>query len=417
MKIFARNFRGFRKVEVDLDKLTILVGDNSSGKSSLLYLVDAIAKSDLRFAPRLDDELGVGRYDYFSPYFDEADVTFGFVRENDGDKFGKAVTLRKVEDSVPNVVRCTYWKDKRTISIRKNRATYEFFDKVRAEDLSVANILKAHEDIKGFSEIEFDSNANIADPISLLKIVEAKQKGNDDFFQAAFVNRVRSCRLISPVRAMPERFYPFKRKFDHRGSHFAAMWIDTFDENSDIFGFINRFGEEARLFDSLSVAQTTTEVSEPPLIVLVGKNGQKFTLDQVGVGISQVAPILVDMAYAIEVDAEFLLVQQPELHLHPKAQAAFGSFMLNAGNLGFRGIFETHSKFLIDRFRSDLKSSFKKGVRKKKVSDNSQAQLIFCKNSTNGNKAEIIPIKYDGSFGAPVDSFLEFFIDEYIRTL
>lgn len=47
MIIFAGNFRGFKNVEIDTSKSVFLVGENSSGKSSLLYLIDAIHLNDL----------------------------------------------------------------------------------------------------------------------------------------------------------------------------------------------------------------------------------------------------------------------------------------------------------------------------------------------------------------------------------
>ena len=73
--IYGWNFRGFREIRVPLQGMTFLVGDNSSGKSSILHLISCVLSNDLEVLPSLNDELSIGRYDFFSPYFDEADVS------------------------------------------------------------------------------------------------------------------------------------------------------------------------------------------------------------------------------------------------------------------------------------------------------------------------------------------------------
>ena len=59
-------------------------------------------------------------------------------------------------------------------------------------------------------------------------------------------------------------------------------------------------------------------------------------------------------------------LEQPELHLHPKVQARLGDFFLAISLLGKQNIVETHSEYLIDRFRrriaEDPKSNFSRMV-------------------------------------------------------
>ena len=50
-----------------------------------------------------------------------------------------------------------------------------------------------------------------------------------------------------------------------------------------------------------------------------------------------------------------LLVQQPEVHLHPKAQAALGTFLVDMVRDGKRQfVVETHSDYIIDRIRQEV---------------------------------------------------------------
>ncbi|HUS84501.1 MAG TPA: DUF3696 domain-containing protein, partial [Anaerolineales bacterium] len=72
-------------------------------------------------------------------------------------------------------------------------------------------------------------------------------------------------------------------------------------------------------------------------------------LTHVGVGVSQVLPILVASLLA-EPDTT-LIFEQPELHLHPRVQTLLGDFFLSMTALGKQCIVETHSEYLINRLR------------------------------------------------------------------
>ena len=79
-----------------------------------------------------------------------------------------------------------------------------------------------------------------------------------------------------------------------------------------------------------------------------GHSGQQ-DLTHVGVGVSQVLPILV-MCLLAEGDS-VLLFEQPELHLHPKVQTLLGDFFLSMTLMDRQCIIETHSEYLINRLR------------------------------------------------------------------
>lgn len=72
-------------------------------------------------------------------------------------------------------------------------------------------------------------------------------------------------------------------------------------------------------------------------------------LTNVGVGVSQVLPIVVSALLAPS--SSLLIFEQPELHLHPRVQARLGDFFLSLSLAGKRCILETHSEYMIERFR------------------------------------------------------------------
>ncbi len=78
-------------------------------------------------------------------------------------------------------------------------------------------------------------------------------------------------------------------------------------------------------------------------------------LTHVGVGVSQILPILV-MCLLAESDTTVVL-EQPEIHLHPRVQTMLADFFLSMALLGKQCIVETHSEYLINRLRLRVASS------------------------------------------------------------
>lgn len=72
-------------------------------------------------------------------------------------------------------------------------------------------------------------------------------------------------------------------------------------------------------------------------------------LTHVGVGVSQVLPILV--ASLISDPGSTLIFEQPELHLHPRVQSRLADFFISMCWLGKQCVVETHSEYLINRLR------------------------------------------------------------------
>lgn len=69
------------------------------------------------------------------------------------------------------------------------------------------------------------------------------------------------------------------------------------------------------------------------------------SLADVGLGVSQVLPVLVALSAAT--DNQLVYIEQPELHLHPKAQRALARVITAAVKRGARVVVETHSALLL----------------------------------------------------------------------
>lgn len=414
MKIFAKNYRGFDWLEVDLEKVNFLVGDNSSGKSSIIYLIDAISKTDLNEVPRLDEDFGVGEFDYFSPYRNFADVTFGY---SDGDKFTKIVTVHRQKKSYPFVCRCSYIAAGKLVSFRwrQDRIEAKISDIEYSDNQSA---LDEHFKNTGYRAVELEERLPLSNPsLILTSFSDEITLDSRKVFRATYESSLKVTRVISPTRALPERFYRFRRKYNAHGLHFAALWMDFISpDDTPNLNEIEIFGRESSLFDRIKVRRVADKIDDSPLMVSVEKSGKEFLLNQVGVGVSQVVPVLIETLYSRITGDTSVLMQQPELHLHPIAQAALGSYLFKASTKGLRPVIETHSSFLMDRFRADLRDSMS-GSSNEDGLHREEINIIFCRNSSSGNTAVDISIDSDGSLDGAPDDYHSFFVDELVRTM
>lgn len=93
--------------------------------------------------------------------------------------------------------------------------------------------------------------------------------------------------------------------------------------------------------DSIIGSASHTEII---YLNIKNKNSQILGFQDVGSGLSYVMPILTSLWAS-----NFSLVEQPELHLHPKAQCELGDVFISAYNQGSISVIESHSEHLLLR--------------------------------------------------------------------
>jgi len=74
----------------------------------------------------------------------------------------------------------------------------------------------------------------------------------------------------------------------------------------------------------------------------------------VGFGLTQVLPIVIAALSAQKED--ILLIENPEVHLHPAGQALMGQFLAEVASAGVQVIIETHSDHILNGIRRFVKS-------------------------------------------------------------
>jgi len=86
---------------------------------------------------------------------------------------------------------------------------------------------------------------------------------------------------------------------------------------------------------------------------------QWVNLRDVGFGMSQLLPIVVESVLVRGKPSPYkstlLLLEQPEIHLHPKAQADLGTFIAEMAHKGRHYLIETHSEYLVMRLATEVR--------------------------------------------------------------
>jgi predicted ATPase len=78
-------------------------------------------------------------------------------------------------------------------------------------------------------------------------------------------------------------------------------------------------------------------------------NGQKYSLAQLGTGVTQILPVLV-LCHAAPVGST-LIIQEPEQNCHPKWQSKLADLFIRTSLSGRQCLIETHSEYIIEKLR------------------------------------------------------------------
>ena len=113
----------------------------------------------------------------------------------------------------------------------------------------------------------------------------------------------------------------------------------------------------------------------------------------VGFGVTQVLPIVVAVMSAGEDD--LLLIENPEIHLHPAGQAEMGMFLAQAAAAGAQVVIETHSDHVLNGIRRAVKTGVAKPddvalhfFRPRREDGEEQAQVVSPSLDDDGNVDE-----------------------------
>ena len=172
----------------------------------------------------------------------------------------------------------------------------------------------------------------------------------------ALDRKLTECVYIGPVRIEPKRSARLAissgKNSGKKGEDLAGM-LHTALRDQDFKDQFNNYLQKLNIADSIETSESFLEINEEKKVtgyinILLEKDGQYNSLVDVGFGTSQVLPIVFELMAQTH---RLILIEQPELHLHPSAQAEIGGLLNDSIKRGNQLFVETHSVVLIERIR------------------------------------------------------------------
>ena len=383
------NFKGWRQAKLPLGQITVLFGTNNSGKTSilqsLLLLKQTVERYDrsrpLHFGEQEKDLIELGSFGeavYGHNLKNEIGIELEWIPKKP-EKIGPGRMAEKISykgqfASIDEQVLMT--------NLRFSTANTGIDIRWKKDGIYSAGIM-------GFKK---RGRKLISQPESCYGIPHKAINYFKELFPLEFSHQFESLmkriRYLGPLRQPPGRVYTWSGSRPDsvglKGEYAVQAMLAALKEKPTVTGRgkkkprIGLHEEAKRWMDRLGVADNIE------LLPLDRDGGRLFetklrirgaaydaSLADVGVGVSQVLPVIVQLYFAPP--GSILLFEQPEIHLHPSVQAALADLFIEAADtLGHQVIIESHSEHFLVRMQRRIAEG------KIRIADREHIKLFLC---------------------------------------
>ncbi len=228
----------------------------------------------------------------------------------------------------------------------------------------------------------------------------------------AATNAPRRFESIAPIRSQPRRTYdPVVETPSPEGADVPVTLMNLAKNKKSEWDFLKTrltaFGNDSGLFKDLKVRRLGRSGSDP-FQLAVQVRGPLANLVDTGYGVSQILPILVRILRKKGPRPGVFLLQQPEVHLHPRGQAALTSFLIDTLQGKRRPtsyfLIETHSDYMVDRAQIEIR---RRRIRPEDVS------VIYLEHAVGkGVRTHNLTFDEMGNLENPPRGYRQFFLQE-----
>ena len=431
-KLRIRNFKCFEDTgEMEIRPLTLLVGPNSSGKSSIMQFLLALRQTvespdiQVAFAPN-DSWVRLGSYPDFifrHEWQRELEAMLEFTEH-----LPAPVRSSRRPNKLRLKVRWRYNKKTTQIQLEESELVYndgEFTQLVVRKAREYEAILKStSEDGKEgrrealpvhfydfavrLREGKKPTNLPTKVPSRLVTALLSWQLGLLTVGQIAALE-LRRLFYLGPLREFPQRSYVISGQAPSdvgvRGERSAeVLWFAsrTKRQRQRMLENLNRWVKEFGIAKEVRL-QRLGKSNQYQVLFVDAATNLPVNIADVGFGASQLLPIIVQGFYAPP--GSVLLVEQPEIHLHPKAQATLGDLLMEVVKVGdCQIIVETHSEHLLARIQ--------RRIAEQKFS-HEQVAIYYFEPTPGGTKIHRIELDEYGQLAEPIpEGFFEEGLEE-----
>jgi len=388
-KLGLENFRAFQDEAVELKPVTVILGPNNSGKSSLIaairLLVQTLGSFDYKVPLLLDGLLGD-----FGTY---RDVVYGNDRRR---RIRIVIRIRRhprrrrssarpaapwADLEAPEwelALKFLYRTRRRELILDEAELSSEsghlvtvgysrdanrhVVTKVAGKDISGqvrartgSEVLLQHFIPRVYpfllSETRSGRRSRAASRAAEARLREGMDAGLE------FISTLQDVEYVGPMRLPPARTYQYSGETHGRVGAQGENWAAIMALDATTSGNGRAIGEDldqwlrgANLASDIQLDWISDRHYEVRVQHPVSKEYEN--LADVGQGNSQVLPVLV-AGFRLRRGGVFM-VEEPEIHLHPHAQAELGNFFLTLYQRGVQSLIETHSEYLILRLQQHV---------------------------------------------------------------
>lgn len=214
---------------------------------------------------------------------------------------------------------------------------------------------------------------------------------------------------LGPLRQPPLRYYARSAASGRSTEPNVAITLfDNVSEQKQITHWLNRLGIPYEL-DVIRISAGASREIVGDLVAISltdSRSGVRSSPADVGFGISQVLPILVELSARQQ---SVICIEQPEIHLHPALQAEIADVLIESADPMGRGnqiIVETHSEHLVLRIQRRIREG---------TLDPGQVAILYV-DQAPGGEAMIQRLRLDGQ-GEFMDEWPNGFFDDRLAEL
>jgi AAA15 family ATPase/GTPase len=437
-----------------LKDVNFLVGENGTGKTSVLSIIRLL--SDVQFWLSLEfntNGVTLGGFDDISSKFNQKKAfSIGLYRDQMGLREKSGTTLLaflmkfKEREGKPVLSEFSYLTDEQHVTtfITEDQIRYSyqylptlleapinsasFFQKWLSDDEKESLSLSkgtsptkpAEKAYKIISKPSIPLMLFIPSVIEMQALREGASQSVENSPKMPFLglNPLPEITSIAEVGALSRRpDEGYRKGFSPLERHIPSLlhgYLKQASKSREVIEYLDKFGTNSGLYEGISIKNFGSDQSGP-FSITIKLNGISQRISNVGDGLSHSLPIMTEiLARPTET---WFAIQQPERALHPRAQAALGELLFDAYTWQDKKfVIETHSDFIIDRFRLKVREYHKKQANPNKKQLNSQ--VLFFERTEKGNKVHPIEIDDDGEYSEEQpENFRKFFILEEMAVL
>jgi predicted ATPase len=416
------NFKSWRELDIELAPITLLYGTNSSGKTSILHSLLLLKQTadnfdrgqSMNFGGTERDYINFGSYkDLVYKHNDEnhIKVSLEWTDPIGIFSFDDAYNLNKFDISTMEF--SVFWKQasnrivvdrleyrvftneqqslelKAKRQVNKDQYTIELLPASSDKTKNNKYILKSFYELDPFSSRIFPYESRFA------------------IFQSSrnLEELLSNISYVGPLRQHPQRHYQWTgsapQTIEPSGKNTIEALISSVRRGSkkqDLLLQVKSWLQQLNLVSQFEVQALDHDKRFYETRVKIGSEEIYSSILDVGFGVSQILPVIT-MLYFVP-KGSIVLIEQPELHLHPSAQAHLADLFLEvAEKRDLQLIIESHSEHLLRRFQRRIAEPENAFATPENI------KAYFCKAGEEGSNIQPVEVDEYGQIRNWPDNF------------